>query len=636
MKLRARLAALLLTMALLATPALALTAEQAGQLLNLYYVDKLPGRVLEQTTVEGMLDALGDPYTVYFTPEEYAAFLNSMRDETIYGIGVSMQLHERGVHITEVLPDLGAEKAGLKVGDLITAVDGQEIGGMSIDAIKGLVGGEEGTTVRVTVLRDGAPREYLITRLKIVVPATTTQLIDGHIGYLDCRTFGEETLSHFEKGIKENDYQTDRWIVDLRSNLGGDTMAAVQAAGAFAGGGELAYLRNNEGEYNVYARKEGALTIDPVIVLADEYTASASEIFSAAIRDRQAGIVIGSRTYGKGVAQVLLDESVEPQYFSDGSALKITAARVFSEGGATTDQVGVIPHLLVPDAYAPDVAYLMASSGPKGDTAGKLRVDIRWRWYVDLKTAVQADYRPAFAALLEAIPATTPLWLGTGGADGWRQVTAGEVAEEYGVTGYTTRDFGDTAGSPYAAEISALATYGIAVGDGEQAFRPEETLTRAQFCVLLARALRYTAPAGMAVFDDVPVDAWYAGEVAALYQTGLISGYGDGLFHPDEPMDHGQFITILARAAKGIGMRFYQAKPQDYSEMMNHPALAEYPKWARESVWLLDGSQTNPIGMGVSLLWAPLGDIVPAAPTTRGEAACALYNLLSFTGILPV
>lgn len=635
MKLCARLIAPLLTLALLLTPAMALTPQQAGELLVVYYVDSVPGRVLEQASVEDMLTQLGDPYTVYFTAEEYAAFMNTMRDEQIYGIGVTMQLHAQGVQITEVLPGLGAERAGLKAGDLVTAVEGKTIAGMGIDAIKALISGEEGSTVKLAALRGEASREYTVTRMKIVIPATTTTLIDERIGYIDCRTFGEETLGHFKEGIAANDYQADRWIVDLRSNLGGDTMASVETAATFAGGGNLAYLREKDGRYGVYKPEGGALTLDPAIVLVNEDTASASEIFAAAIRDRQAGIVIGSRTYGKGVAQVLLDESVEPEYFSDGSALKVTAARVFSEGGATTDKVGIIPHLLVPDQYAPDIAYLMAGQSPKGDTSGKLRVDIKWRWYVELEAATEADYLPAFAALLEAVSPSTPLWLGTGGVDGWRRVTAEQVAEECGVTDYAPRGFDDVAESPYANEISTLATYGVVAGSGDGTFRPEATITRAQFCALLAQALRYTST-NTGTFADVPTAAWYADEVEALSNAGLVNGYSDGLFHPDDPMDHQQFMAVLARAARGISMDFYEAQPEDYNEMMSHPALAIYPKWVREDVWLLDGSQVNPIGIGVSLLWESLTDIDPLAPTTRGEAACALYNVLAFSGILPV
>lgn len=634
MKICSKLLALLLTISLITVPAGALSAEQARELLNTYYVDGVPERVLEQTTVEDMLKALGDPYTEYFDAATYAAFMDSMKDSVTYGVGVTMQVVDNGILITDVLPDLGAAKAGMKAGDVITAVDGVPTAGAALETVRTQITGEAGTTVKLTVLRGGTTRSYTVTRAKVVIAATQTELVDGHIGYIACDTFGPETQGHFEEGVTEHDYKVDRWIVDLRNNGGGDVEASVQAAGTFAGGGELAYLRDNEGQYGVHYREEGGLTLDPVVVLTSPYTASASEIFAFIVRDRQAGLIVGERTYGKGVAQVLLDDTVEPTYFEDGSALKVTTYRIFSPNGTTDDRVGVIPHLLVDPVLAEGVGLLLAGSNPKGDTTGKLRLDMGWRWYVDLKTAVAPEMRPAFTALLEAIPESAKLWRGTGGADGWVRATAAEVAEKYALTDYAARGFTDTADSPYADQISALATYGVVSGTGDGTFRPEEALTRGQLCALLAQALRYTSD-HTGTFADVSGEAYYAPAVEAMYAEGLVTGGTDGLFHPEAPIDHQQLMTILARAAARLSMNFDGALRSDHAEALSHEALVPYAKWARESVWLLDGSQTNPIGQGVSLLWDSLDNIAPHAPTTRQEAAAAIYNILSYTGIIP-
>lgn len=632
MKALKKLLALFLTACLLSAPALALTVDQAQELLKTYYVDAIPPRVLEQTTVEEMLAALGDPYTEYFNAKSYAAFLGSMRDVVTYGIGVVLEQEADGLRVTGVLPGLGAEKAGVRAGDLITAVDGRAVAGAALEIVQTWIFGEEGTRVQITVTRDGASHTYAITREKLVLTATTTTLVDGHIGYIRCTTFGPETYGHFADGIREYDYRADRWIVDLRSNGGGDVDAAVQSAAAFAGGGELGYLKDGDGQYSVYGSDTGSLTIDPVIVLADAYTASASELFSFIIRDRRAGLVVGERTYGKGVAQILLDSSVEPEYFGDGSALKVTAYRIFSPDGATDDRVGIIPHLLVDPGLSADVAYLLSASGPKGDTRGLLRLDLGWRWYVDLNTAADEKYLPAFTALLEAVPESASLWLGTGGTDGWQRTTAGAVAREYGLKDYRPRTFSDTADGPYAAQISSLATYGIVAGPGDGTFLPDATLTRGQLCVLLAQALRYTSNR-TGTFPDVAAGAYYAPAVEAMYAAGLVVGGSDGCFRPEDPVDHQQYMTILARAARRLSMKFAVAAPDEGA--LEQDVLAPYAKWAREGVWLLDGSQTNPLGQGVSLLWKSLPDIGPTAPTTRAEAAAGLYNLLAFTGILP-
>lgn len=632
-KLLRRTLSALLSLLLLSAPALALDTAQAGELLQKYYIDGVSEDVLSQSTVEDMISALGDPYTEYFDAQEYADFLASMADTRTGGVGVTSTMTDQGMVVEALTEGMPAQKAGIQPGDIITALDGVTVIGQSIDAAAERLRGEPGTQVTVTVVRNGVSRDYVLTREELVIPATTTSLLDGHIGYITCSAFGDETAGHFAEGIQAYDAAADRWIVDLRNNGGGSVSASVQAAGDFAGQGNLVYLRNQSGSYAAESREEGELTMDPVIVLVNGYTASASEIFSSVVRDQNAGIVIGSRTYGKGVAQILLDETNYPGDFTEGDALKVTAYRYFSPRGTTADRVGVIPDLLVEDAYTADVAYLLSAASPKGDTSGLLRVDMKWRWYVDLDTAASEAGKPAFTALLEALPAQTPLWLGTGGADGWERVTAGELAEQYHLTDYAPRTFTDTAGSPYAAAISTLAAYRIVSGPGDGTFRPEATLTRAEFCALLAQAL-HDGRQGDTGFADVPADAWYAPALNALTAMGLISGYSDGLFHPDDPMDHQQFLTIMGRLAEYLSMNFYEAAKTEHSA-----ALGDYWAWAgwsRESMWLLDGSQKNIFGQTISLLWAPLEDIDPTARTTREEAAAVVYNLFVSTGLLAV
>lgn len=628
-----RALSILLSLMLLAAPALALDTAQAGELLQKYYIDSVSQEVLSQSTVEDMLSALGDPYTQYFDAQEYAAFLATMSDTRTGGLGVTSTMTDQGMVVETLTEGMPAQKAGIQPGDIITAVDGVTVIGQSAQAAAERLRGEPGTQVTVTVVRDGESRDYVLTREELIIPATTTSLLDGHIGYISCTTFGDETEGHFVEGIQANDAAADRWIVDLRSNGGGSVSAAAQAAGEFAGQGNLVYLRDKSGRYGVEPREEAELTLDPVIVLVNEGTASASEIFASIVRDQSAGIVIGSRTYGKGVAQIMLDETNYPGSFTEGDALKVTAYRYFSPNGTTADRVGVIPDLLVDDAYTADVACLLSSSAPNGDTSGLLRVDLKWRWYVDLDDAASETGKPAFTALLEALPPQTPLWLGTGGADGWMAVTAEGLAQKYGLDGYTPRTFRDTADSPYAAAISKLAAYRIVSGSGDGTFRPGDTLTRAEFCALLAQAL-HDGRQGDTGFADVPADAWYAPSLNALTAMGLISGYGDGLFHPDDPMDHQQFLTIMGRLAEYLSMNFYEAAKTEHSA-----ALGDYWAWAdwsRESMWLLNGSQKNILGQTFSLLWAPLEDIDPAALTTREEAAAMVYNLFVTVGLLTV
>lgn len=633
-----RAAALLLCLTLLGASAQALTVPEAVELIEKYYVDTIPPEVYQQDTVEGVVEALGDLYSQYYDAQGYQEFLDSMRDTQTVGIGVVMEAHELGARITEVLPGSAAEEAGIRVGDLLVAVEGQELAGMDLNAIGQLLQGEEGAAVTITTQRQNARHVQTLIRRAFTVAATTAELVDGHIGYISCTTFGEETLGHFAEGVTAYDLQVDRWQVDLRSNGGGDVNASVQSAGVFAGAGYLAYLRNAAGEYGVYAREEGALTLDPVVVLTDPYTASASEIFAAAIRDQQQGIVVGERTYGKGVAQILLDETSEPDYFSEGDALKLTAYRMFSSGGVTTQSVGVIPHILVPGVYTQAVADLLCASAPKGDTEGTLRLDMGWRWYIDLEQALSEEYRPAFAQLLSALPESAKLWLGTGGVDGWALFGARGIAEAYELEqdGYTYRGFDDASESSYGQAIDTLATYGILSGGEGSDFLPQTVLTRGELCALLVSALNYHVPDQAMPFSDVEADAEYADAIAACWAAGIVEGYGDGTFRPDEPVSQQALITALGRAAENLTVSFYGASRQGVGEEGYGESLSDFSAWAKPWAWLLGESQRDIFGNTVSLLWTDMEGIVPTADATREQAAALMYTLLRATGILTV
>ena len=627
-----RPAALGLALALLAAPAAqALTTEQCAQLLQKVYIDDVPQSVLDQPTVEAMVEALGDPYTDYFTAEEYGAFSASMSDTRLVGIGVAYSLTEEGILIDRAIEGSPAQAAGLQGGDYIVAVDGKSVQGLELDVVSAMIQGEEGTTVRITYSRKGRERTATLTRALVVVPATTSELVDGHIGYISCTTFGGETVGHFKEAIEAYGDQATVWIVDLRSNTGGLTSAATDAAGLFTGAGNMVYFRDGSGQYGVFSYNERPATIYPVIVLVDGYTASASEIFASAIRDRGSGIVIGTRTFGKGVAQSVIDKTFLPDYFPDGDAIKITSSRFFSPSGNTTDQLGVIPDLLVEPDRVDSVAHLLAGTSPVGPTQGTLRIDLFWRWYVDLK---EAKAQPeAFQALLEAIPQGKKLWLGTDTVN-WRLTDLEEVVRETGAA-YTREGFPDAEEGQYAQALDILKTFDLIRGKDDGLFHPQDTLTRAELCQMLSNALNCKITDAPSPFSDVAQDAWYREAVTAMSTMGLIEGAGDGTFHPEDTLDHQQLIAILARLGRWLNMGLYGLAEEATEVTVDVVGLEDYAPWAKPGAWLLSYSQTNYFGQPISLLWAPAHDIDPAAPATRAEAAYALYRLLSYTEVLP-
>lgn len=632
----ARLSAAALALALLAAPgAQALTVEQTAELLQQVYVDEVPQTVLEQTTIQDMLTALGDPYTEYFTAEEYAAFNATMSDTSLVGIGVVYQQTEEGLLLDQVLEGSPAEKGGLQAGDLIVKVDGKSVLGETTETVSGWIQGEEGTKVKVTYLRDGSRKTVTLTRALVVVAATTTELIDDHIGYIHCSTFGMETVGHFEEGIEKYRDQATVWIVDLRSNTGGVTQAAVDAAGCFTGSGEMAYLRDGSDSYGAYYHEEDSLTLYPVIVLMDQYSASASEIFAAAIRDHGAGIVIGTRSFGKGVAQTVIDKDYEPEYFADGDAIKITSHRFFTPAGNSTDQVGVVPNLLLSPEHIGNAAYLLSGVGTITDTTKLLRIDMNWRWYIDLETALQEENRDTLQAILDAIPVNCRLWTGTGGPAGWAATDVETVCEENGME-YHAPAFLDQEDCTYSEAVSVLRTYDMLHGREDGKFHPKDTLTRAELCQILAVALNCSVPINESPYTDVPQDAWYTPAVVAMTNMGLVNGVGKDCFLPDDPVDHQQFITIMGRLAKRLNLFLYNEAndmPEGATDIIG---LWDYADWAKEAAWLLSYSQTGYFGNPITLLWDEAGEIVPTEATTREEAAYAMYFLLSYLDILPV
>lgn len=444
----------------------------------------------------------------------------------------------------------------------------------------------------------------------------------GRVGWITLKNFGGNTYAELKSGVEAIETSADKWIVDLRGNGGGELKAAVDAMSVFAGGGALVYLRDAAGQLYTGSSQYDKLTMEPAIVLVDSRTASAAELYAATLRDRQMGLIIGSRTYGKGVAQTAFTKD-HPQYgaaFADGSALLLSTDQVFSDRMVSNDVTGVIPHLMVEPGQAEAVARLLCAAAPAGNTSGYLRLSLaRWRWYVKL-----GENNAALQALLEALPPQSKLYLGTGGADGWSQTTAAAVAQSQGLTGYTPRAFSDVSGSSYADAINALKTYGILKGDERGNFNPDSPLNRASLCALLAQAMGYAPSKAAPAFADTPADAWYTPYITTLNAMGIINGYDDGLFHPDDPIPHQQFMAILARITANtnqISRAAMEAGPtQEELDSGNYDA---YDPWARTGAWLLDGA------------WhAAAKDIDPHAVTLREEAAFDLWSMLNMQGLL--
>ena len=609
---------------LVTTGAQALSVDEAREILQRGYVDTLPRAAADAKTLDELF-SYTDEYTYYMTAEQYAAFLESVEGEQSFpGIGAQIAYGERGIEIVSLLPGGGAEQAGLSAGDIIIAIDGEKCVPGTAEAREKLLGGE-GTQVKLTVLRkDGSEKEFTVTRTLITQTNTTVRVSDG-VGYIDCGSFGSQTGTYFTSGIKKNDGAVRAWVVDLRGNGGGLTSSAVAALGAFAGKNGLVSLVDRAGN-TLPERYEGAdLTDKPAIVLMDGGSASASELFAGGVLGTDSGIVIGERSYGKGVAQTVYDGTNCP-YLTD-DAVKVTAYRFYCAGGNTTDRIGVIPTLYIPQGSTAAAAQLLA--GEKSTDGAYLRLTLNgFDFYMDLEKAREQPL--AFDAILRALAPDMTLYWGENGAE--ERVTSAQARERCGMAG-ASRDFADVSAGEYADEINTLAAYRIVFGDGGR-FRPDDTMTRAEVCALLAQALDvYSKSDGY--FTDVPKGSWYASSVNAMASLGLVTGVGGGKFAPDATMTQEEFITVLGRFVEFLNLDA-RAYLDEHPLAILQP-LAQYRSfspWAIRGADLLTNSVTDENGGAVSMFCTDLAGIAPKEPILRGQAAAALCNALRATGAL--
>lgn len=624
-----RLLAAVCAAALLTGSACALTVEEALGLLEKHYVDPLPAAAYEAQTLDEVFSAIGDSYTYYMSAEEYDAFINGVEGSGHVGIGVAILYTSEGILINSVLPGGSAEEAGLMDGDIIIAVDGEScVPGQESDVAR--ITGEEGSTVSITILRtDGRKETLSLVRRPFTVPTTTVSLLENGQGLVDCSSFATGTGDTISEYVSLYDDQTDLWLVDLRSNPGGVVSGALGAIGVFTGPVIPLYFRDSQGSYQMFFSMADYRTQDPTVVLTNRYSASASEIFAGAVKDYNAGIVVGGRTYGKGVAQRVLDESTHPDLFQ-GDCLKVTTYRFYSGAANTTDSIGVIPTLLLSDEYTADVATLLRAA-PE-DLVGWLRLTLGGRdFYVDVRTALEEERSAAAVSeLFAALPPDAAVAIGT--SIGWFPVKVTAAAAFLEVD-YTSRWFTDVDDSPYGEQLNVLASYDLLRGFGDGSFRPGESLTRAELCALLSLTLDRISNAP-SPFSDVPDDSWSAPYVTALYELGLVKGYGDGAFGPDNPVTQEELIAILGRLTDFLNADCHEALKKLTDEQRDIPALAGFSDWARDYAWLLGLSFTDADGEAVSLLHAKLEEIDSSAPALREQAGAALYYILTTLGIL--
>jgi len=326
------------------------------QVIQSYYLraDTLDPDILVQGAIRGMVQALDDPYSEYLTPDEYRAFEDAITG-VFSGVGMEITIRDDRVTVVSPLPDTPAEAAGLLPGDWIKAVDGESTQGWTLERASGRIRGEAGTPVVLTIERaDGTVFDVEITRARIRVEAVRDEYREGErVAYIRITRFDETVRGHLGGILAAlQDSDLNGIVIDLRFNPGGLLASAVEAASFFVERGRPIVTQAGPAVGNRTATSLGGFAPRvPLVVLINEGTASASEIFAGAIQDYDLGVLIGRPSFGKGVVQQIVAQ------LADGSVLKLTTAEYFTAAGRPVHDIGLQPDILVeidPDSEEED------------------------------------------------------------------------------------------------------------------------------------------------------------------------------------------------------------------------------------------------------------------------------------------
>ncbi len=319
---------------------------EAWQLVQEDYVDQpLDDTQLMRGAIRGMLASLGDQHTSYMDPQEYEQ-ANASIEGSYEGIGAWVDATGDYLAIVSPMPDSPAEAAGLQPGDLIIAIDGEDMTGIPGDLVIKKVLGPAGSTVELTVRREGEsePLKFEVTRATISIPSIEGEMLDDQIGYIHIFTFGYTTTDELRTAIQELlDQDAQGLVIDFRNNGGGLLNTAIHVASEFLPEGKVVlYERYGDGTQDVHNTISGGLATDiPIVVLINEGSASASEVVAGALQDYERGQLVGVTSFGKGSVQNWVPLN------NDQGAVRVTIAKWYTPNNRTIHEIGLTPDVVV-------------------------------------------------------------------------------------------------------------------------------------------------------------------------------------------------------------------------------------------------------------------------------------------------
>ena len=304
-----------------------------------YYLGDTDEQKMSESAAKGYIEGLEDEYSEYITAEEYAEFSQEIYGSFV-GIGIYFGKNTNDeMMVVSTIENSAAEKAGLQSGDIITKVDDYEVTTDSTTSeVSAKIKGEEGTKVKMEILREGEKMTFEITRENVKLHYVKAEILDNNIGYITVSSFDEGTADDFKNKLEElQSKNVKSLIIDLRNNGGGIVQEATQIADYLLDKDQkIIITKDKQGKEEITLSKEDKITDLPVVVLVNGYTASSSEILASALKDNNRAKVVGTKTYGKGVIQNVYR-------LTDGSALKLTTHEYYTAIGNKINKLGITP-----------------------------------------------------------------------------------------------------------------------------------------------------------------------------------------------------------------------------------------------------------------------------------------------------
>ena len=319
--------------------AIANSLKNFREVIDEYFIGDIDEQKLMDETIKGYVRGLDDPYSEYMTAEEWGKFKTNTMGNYV-GIGIYMSV-DKNDNIVVVAPIKGtpAEEAGLQTGDVIVYVDDENMLGVSSELVSAKIKGEEGTKVKITVLRGEEYLDFEIERKSIKVYHVETEMLENKIGYISLLTFDQGCAEEFKNAY--NDLKAKgakKLIIDLRNNTGGLVEECLQIADMILPKGSIELITVDAKGEKIYSEsnKEPIFGDEKIVVLINEYSASASEILVGALMDNNKAISVGKKSYGKGVIQTVLE-------LNDGSVLKLTISEYYTPNESKINEIGITP-----------------------------------------------------------------------------------------------------------------------------------------------------------------------------------------------------------------------------------------------------------------------------------------------------